>query len=57
MSERFLTFLNKLVYVNVNMNEKITTTLGEDKCEDTTVVAVFAESVNRIRHLSLLIST
>jgi hypothetical protein len=54
-SERFLIFLNKLVYVNVNMNERIITTLGGNKYEDTTGVTVFAESVNQIRRLSLLV--
>lgn len=54
-SERFLTFLNKLVYVNGKMDEKIITTLEEQKYEDSSGVTVFSESVDQTSHLSLLI--
>jgi len=54
-SERFLTFHNELVNINVNMNDKFITALEGDKYEDATGVTVFAESVNQIRRLSLLI--
>jgi hypothetical protein len=54
-SERLLTFLSKVVYVNLNINEKISETIGGETKDDSTGITVIAESLGQIRRLSLLV--
>jgi hypothetical protein len=52
-STHLLNLLDKIVYVNLNMNEKITQISGGD--DDGSGLTIFAESIDQIRRLLLLI--